>query len=80
MKDKVVVDVIRQVFHPDEGASVLIRPDIETDGMLVELVVADDECSKQWYGKFNIRFEADVAMAVGRALIDAGMELKEASK
>lgn len=74
MDGKAEIEVLRKVWDAHEPVGLTVR--WGEDGFGVCLL-ADDENSEEWYGKFKITVSAAYAIELGRALIAAGEEGKE---
>lgn len=76
MKDKPWTDVVRNVGSEGMEAHFLtVRPWPESPDYVC--LCTEGEKNQKWFGSFNVALPADVAIALGKALIAAANELKE---
>lgn len=65
----VTTELVRNVWHDKEGVAIQVGPD--ADGLNLVLVKTYDKKSEEFYGPVRFTMDADVARALGRALINA---------
>jgi hypothetical protein len=65
----VTTELVRNVWHDKEGVAIQVGPD--ADGLNLVQVKTCDAKSEEFYGPIRFTMDADVARALGRALINA---------
>lgn len=68
------VDIIRKIWHDNEGVSIEVKPD--ADGLDMVRICTVDPKSAEYFGKFDFNLVPSLARAVGEAMIAAANELE----
>jgi hypothetical protein len=74
----VTTELVRNVWHDKEGVAIQVGPD--ADGLNLVQVKTYDKKSEEFYGPIRFTMDADIARALGWALIRASEEAEEAER
>ena len=69
-------EVIRQVWHDEEGVAINVGPDADSLGLV--WMRTHDAKAADFYGKISVTLLPEIARAVGVALVAAADEMERA--
>lgn len=74
----VTTELVRNVWHDKEGVAIQVGPD--ADGLNLFMVKTYDKKSEEFYGQVRFTMDAQVAKALGWALIRAVEDAEDARR
>lgn len=71
----VTTEITRTIYEETEGAHVIVSPD--PDGLGLVRVRTNGKASQEFFGQFDVTFDAAFARQLGAAIIATADEIKD---